>query len=224
MKKSIILLAILGVAMFFGFKTAAHAADLYANYQALSSDKVLGKDYSINKRETRSTTAVIAIHGGSIEPGSTELADYVAAKKHDFYSFKGIMSSGNSVLHITSTNFDEPAALKLVGLSAKTLSIHGFTGTEKVTYVGGLDQALVAKIKSQLQAAGFIVAEAPEGLTGMDASNIANRNKISAGAQIEVSSALRSTFFASLSTSGRATKTTEFYRYADALKAALEAK
>lgn len=221
MKKIGLLIAIVGLLIFFGNKPEVQAADLYSNYQQLSTAKIIGTDYKIVNRKTASSTAVIAIHGGSIEPGTSELADNIAGTKHDFYSFYGIMSSNNTSLHITSTNFDEPIALDLVKNSNNTLSIHGFSSTTKLTYIGGLDKTLVAKVKTKLKAAGFLVADAPINLAGLETTNISNRNLRKAGVQIEVSSALRASFFSSLSTAGRETKTTQFYKYTNAIKAAL---
>ncbi len=216
-----LLVVTMSLVLFFTSKTSVSAADLYANYSALSSAKVEGIDYKIVNRNTTSTIAVIAIHGGSIEPGTTELADNIASTKYDFYTFQGIMKSGNSSLHITSTHFDEPIAISMVKNSKKTLSIHGFSSTSKLTYVGGLDKVLVNKVKTKLKAAGYRVADAPTSLAALSLYNIANKNLSRAGVQIEVSSALRASFFSSLSTSGRQTKTTQFYKYTNAIKAAL---
>ncbi|MDD2371043.1 MAG: poly-gamma-glutamate hydrolase family protein [Firmicutes bacterium] len=202
-------------------KTTVKAADLYANYNSLSSAKIIGLDYKIVNRKTNSSIAVIAIHGGSIEGGTTELADNIAGTKYNYYSLLGTMKSGNSSLHITSTHFDEPIALNIVKNSKKTLSIHGFSSTTKLTYVGGLDKVLVNKVKTRLKAAGFKVADAPIALAAINTNNITNKNLSKAGVQIELSTALRSSFFSSLTTTGRKTKTTTFYKYTNAIKAAL---
>lgn len=218
---AVCLVAFTGLMLIFAFKTPVHAADLYANYSSLSNAKVIGIDYKIINRKTTSGTAVIAIHGGSIEPGTTEVADIVAGNTYNYYSFSGIMSSNNSSLHITATNFDEPVAISLVQKSTKTLSVHGFSSTAKLTYVGGLDKILVAKVKASLTAAGFKVADAPLAISATNTSNICNKNIYHKGVQIEMSTALRASFFSSLSTSGRQTKTTTFYKYTNALKTAL---
>jgi len=68
MKKIGLLIGIISLLIFFGNKPEVHAADLYANYQELSAAKIIGTDYKIANRKTASSTAVIAIHGGSIEP------------------------------------------------------------------------------------------------------------------------------------------------------------
>ncbi|KAF0092478.1 MAG: hypothetical protein FD141_662 [Fusobacteria bacterium] len=197
--------------------TTVKAADLYSNFQELSAAKVEGTDYKISSRENSSNLAIIAIHGGGIEPGTTELADNIAGLSYSYYSFQGIMSSNNSSLHITSTIFDEPIAISLVQSKSRTLSIHGFSGSSKLTYVGGLDKTMVANITISLQNAGFAVATAPSNLGGTSTSNIVNKNSRNAGVQIELSTAQRASFFSSLTSSGRNTKTAEFYKYTKAI-------
>ena len=77
-------------------------ADLYANYAALAAARQIGVDYRILVRTPPgSRLAHIAIHGGGIELGTTEIADYLAGSASRFYSFDGMLSSGNADLHIT---------------------------------------------------------------------------------------------------------------------------
>lgn len=201
--------------------TVAAASDTYANYAELSAARVQGTDYQISSRNTSSTTAIIAIHGGLIEPGTKELADTIAGTQFDFYSFSGIMSKNNTALHITSTNFDEPVARSLVESDQKTLSIHGFSSSDKLTYVSGLDSTMVNKVKASLIAAGFQVADPPANLAGTSVTNICNDNLNHAGVQIELSNGLRSSFFAGLTTKGLQIKTSEFTKYTNAIKAAI---
>jgi Phage-related replication protein len=166
------------------------SADTYSSYASLKSHKTINVDYKIVSRDTASSTAVIAIHGGTIEFETTQIADTVASKGgYDFYSFEGLKSG--STLHITATKFDEPIARSLVKKSNKTLSIHGCTGSSQVTYIGGLDKTLAAKVKSALQAAGFKTATAPSSLGGTASANICNSNSIHQGVQLELSSGMR---------------------------------
>ena len=197
------------------------AADIYANYGELSAVKVQGTDYKIASRNTASDLAIVAIHGGMIEPGTSELADAIAGSAYKFYGFYGTMKSDNFSLHITSTNFDEPIARSLVQSSKKTLSIHGFSSSEKLTYVSGLDTAMVNKIKASLTAAGYQVADPPGYLAGTSQANIANDNVSQAGVQIELSTGLRATFFSALTSKGLQSKTPEFTKYVNAIKAGL---
>lgn len=225
MKKSGFIAACIGILFLSVYTLPTNVVlagdDAYANYSQLAAANVQGIDYKIDTRNTTSNTAVIAIHGGSIEPGTSELANDIAGTRYDFYSFDGTMKRNNFSLHITSTNFDEPAARSLVQKSTKTLSIHGFSDSAKLTYIGGSDKIMIEKVKASLTAAGFTVADAPSYLGGTDADNICNDNLNKAGVQIELSSALRTSFFSNLTTTGRQTKTTEFSKYSNAIKAGL---
>lgn len=194
MKKIIVVISMTFLISLLSMTTLAGSAmaDTYSNYNALKAHKTINVDYKIVSRDTASSTAVIAIHGGTIEHETTEIASAVATRSgHDFYSFEGLKSS--SSLHITSTNFNEPTARNLVAKSTKTLSIHGCAGTSQaLTYLGGLDTTLGQKVKASLQAAGFKVSTAPSSLGGQARANICNSNSIHKGVQLELSSSMRS--------------------------------
>lgn len=197
--------------------TGTAQADVYDSYRQLQARQDKNSDYRIISFNGPSSTAVIAIHGGSIESGTSQMAKEVAKLTGaDYYSFEGLKKSNNFVLHITSSNFDEPIGKALVAKSTRTLSIHGCAGSGKFTYVGGRDKKLAAKVKARLQAAGFRVSQAPGRLNGDHPSNIANENAVGKGVQLELSSSLRRTFFKD----GQTTST--FDRYAEALAAALK--
>jgi phage replication-related protein YjqB (UPF0714/DUF867 family) len=172
--------------------TVPALADTYSSYNSLKAHETINTDYKIVSRDTASSTAVIAIHGGTIERQTDKIASAVATQgKYDYYGFVGLRSGGWS-LHITSTNFDEPIGRRLVAKSNKTLAIHGCGGTsQSITYVGGLDTTLGKKVKSSLQAAGFNVASAPSSLAGRARTNICNSNSINKGVQLELSSPMR---------------------------------
>src|SRR5690242_4350442 len=116
-------------------------ADLYANWAQLAAANSLGIDYRLPIRLNRSNVAHIAIHGGAIEAGTSEAASGVAAWcGHNYYSLEAIKASNNSDLHITSTNYDEPQGLALVGSMNYCFSFHGMsdqTAGVAETYVGG---------------------------------------------------------------------------------------
>lgn len=227
MKKYAVLFAAIGLLLlgFFAVKkyfvVQAESDDSYANYSELADDRVEGVDYEIISRDTDSDTAVIAIHGGAIEPGTSELAETVAGDEYDFYTFYGMMPSDNLSLRITSTNFDEPIGRNLVEESDRTLSIHGFTGSTELTYVGGRDKHMVDRLKKSLAAAGFEVADAPMRLAATDVLNICNDNALKAGAQIEISAAQRLQFFSGLDEEGRDKTTNTFTDYTQAVEDAL---
>jgi phage replication-related protein YjqB (UPF0714/DUF867 family) len=46
-----------------------------------------GRDYEVHQRKGASGIAVIAPHGGGIEPGTMDIADSVAGEEHTFCCF-----------------------------------------------------------------------------------------------------------------------------------------
>jgi phage replication-related protein YjqB (UPF0714/DUF867 family) len=83
---------------------------------------------------------VLAPHAGGIEPGTSELAEAIAARTCSLYMFEGLKRTNNCDLHITSTHFDEPDCLIALGRSDTVLAIHGEDSDTSVTYIGGRDR------------------------------------------------------------------------------------
>lgn len=204
-------------------------ADTYVNYADLAANEVEGVDYTRTAVSPAGATwSAIAIHGGGIEGGSGEMAREVAQANTTglmkYYEFAGIKSSGNSVLHITSTNFDEPMAVALQASAERTLSFHGFEGTDfrEETALGGLDTVLIDKCRRALTAAGFSVVDAPLEIGGTNPSNIANENLSGMAVQLEMSNAQRRAFFPGYTISKAVResgqRTEAFYRYAAAIR------
>jgi phage replication-related protein YjqB (UPF0714/DUF867 family) len=116
------------------------------------------------------------------------IAEAIAGENYSYYSFDGLKSEGNSVLHIESHLFDEPRALQAIEKAALVITIHGqLNHMEGFVMVGGLHISLRAEIKLQLETAGFQTRTPPEGLQGIDPENICNRGKLKGGVQLEVS-------------------------------------
>lgn len=155
---------------------------------------------------------VLAVHGGGIERGTSEIALAVAGYHpatfsratdclglHDFWMFEGLLSIGNARLHVTSTNFNDPIALKLVQISKRCLSLHGLGDTPggPDIEVGGLDTGLGSIVLEELTEAGISVALAnQQGTNGNDLRNICNKTIISAGVQLEMTETYRESLFA----------------------------
>jgi phage replication-related protein YjqB (UPF0714/DUF867 family) len=199
-------------------------ADKYANWAALAAVEKVGIDYRIITNESPSTVSHIAIHAGGIESGSGELAKAVTQKtKQALYCMEAMKSSGNQDLHITATNFDEPRCVAIQSKAFKTISYHGFTGTDARTYVGGLDTALAKKVGDALAAKGFVVDfNPPEGIPGLEPKNIANRNRSGAGVQLELTNAQRAAFYPDGNTGAPnrqnpEARTQAFWDYVDAI-------
>jgi phage replication-related protein YjqB (UPF0714/DUF867 family) len=83
--------------------------DTYRNFIELSKKEVDGVDFRVViLGQPTASTVVVAPHGGGIEPGTSQVAQAIADDNFNLALFEGIKASGNSILHITSTNFDEP--------------------------------------------------------------------------------------------------------------------
>jgi phage replication-related protein YjqB (UPF0714/DUF867 family) len=199
--------------------------DTYSDFEALSRSELSGVDYGISVRRALRAFAVVASHGGGIEPGTTEVADAVASDRYSFYSFDGLKPFGNARLHLTSTRFEEPMCLSLVSQSNRVLAIHGAAGevADAVTFLGGLDEQLGGEVGAALQSQGFIVRVHPDPrLQGLEACNVCNRGDARKGVQLELSRKLRELFFASLSREDRKHPTAEFFKFVDTIRAVLD--
>ncbi len=179
----------------FAQPTTAASVDIYHNFKELRSNTVENVDYKIETNVTDSDVIIIAIHGGKIERGTTELAYALSSHNgYNYYSYIGLRRKGNSALHITSEKFDEPTASEMVSKSKTTLSIHGCSGSEEFTYIGGLDTELGNKIKESLTKYGFTVLDTPKNMAGISPNNIVNKNMSGLGVQLEISKGLRTQF------------------------------
>lgn len=122
---------------------------------------------------------IIAIHGGSIEKGTSEIARALAGS--DFPLF--INEQGP---HIPSTDFHHPNFDQLSKQCEKFISIHGEkTKDESFVIVGGLDSDLSQKIEGSLLSAGFEQKHYPDRLRGIQKDNVCNRGLSGKGVQIE---------------------------------------
>jgi phage replication-related protein YjqB (UPF0714/DUF867 family) len=169
----------------------------FRDFAALDHATTEGVDYRRELRRTGAGVAHIAVHGGGIEPGTAEAADAVARLNgQDYYAFVGLRNSANGALHITSIHFDEPRCVALQRSARATVAYHGCAGDRPMVHLGGGDQNLKRRIGDALADAGFAVDRATaEDLDGSDRRNICNRNASGAGVQLELSAALRASFF-----------------------------
>ena len=118
-----------------------HSNDRYNNFQELKTNTKENKDWRvITKNRNHHDILVTAIHGGGIEPGTTELARRISnIGEYDFYTFEGLRSKTmiNFTLHLPITmNQSYVICLK----QRKTISIHGFSGDDPIVFVGGKDK------------------------------------------------------------------------------------
>lgn len=198
--------------------------DKYANFAALKASENK-QCYAIHRRDGKSGIAVIAPHGGGIEPGTLEIASSIAGTDHAYYAFDGKKNHGSKELHITSRNYDEPEGVQVVRQSQVVVAIHGCEDEDEVVYLGGRNKELKAAIKQALEEAGFEVGEHEDpNLQGIDSKNICNRCASGSGVQFELPAGLRSRMFQNLTRHGRATRTEVFNQFVTAIRAALAKK
>jgi phage replication-related protein YjqB (UPF0714/DUF867 family) len=189
-------------------------------------------------------TAVIAPHGGGIEAGTSELCLAVAGYHpatlevtppggvpYDYWMFEGIRSSGNAVLHVTSTGCDDGVALSLCGGALNALTLHGCTTSAAgqpagaaVVLVGGRNQTLKVYLLEAFAAAQVDAVDALpiRDLNGDDADNIVNRTLLGMGGHLELTTPLREAMFLDNTREGRKHTTTPvFWAFVEACRAAL---
>uniref|UniRef100_A0A832A4B3 Phage-related replication protein YjqB, UPF0714/DUF867 family n=1 Tax=Desulfacinum infernum TaxID=35837 RepID=A0A832A4B3_9BACT len=192
----------------------------YGSFSALLLHETPGRDFVVEWRTGPSGLAVMAPHGGGIEPGTSEAARSVARGPHSFYHLDGRKRKHNGTLHITSTRFDEPAARALAAASWKVMTIHGCTHDDADVFLGGLDTRLRDLCARALTDAGFTVAAHPV-FHGTQPENLCNRGRAGMGVQVELSLKLRRRLFRSLDRLGRRHPTALFHALTEALRRVL---
>jgi phage replication-related protein YjqB (UPF0714/DUF867 family) len=115
------------------------------------------------------------------------------------------MSSGNGALHVTSTHCDDTIARSLCAGSLNVLSLHGCSpeqaglesGAEAVL-IGGLNPTFRQYLLEEFTAVGIraVTASGEEEIAGISPDNICNRTLLGMGAQLEMTTALRTAMFA----------------------------
>jgi phage replication-related protein YjqB (UPF0714/DUF867 family) len=169
-------------------------ADRYDCFAALAASETPNVHYRIGLADRGTPVVILAPHGGSIEPGSSEIALAIARSDYSFYAFEGLRPDGtHGDLHIASSLFDEPQALKLVAAAETAIAIHGRRdrSDRHTVWMGGADIALRNAIAASLQAFGFPAAVDGHSLPGRMPTNICNRGSRRAGVQLELPGTLR---------------------------------
>ncbi len=197
--------------------------DRYLAFAELARHERAGTDYRIRLRSSSPVFLILAPHGGGIEPGTSELAEAVAGEQLSFYAFEGLKRSGNAVLHLTSTRFDEPLCRALLARCDSVVTLHGERGAESkaAVRVGGLDEALAERMQDSLARHEFHVSRAVGWHMGRQPENLCNQGRAGCGVQLELSRALRESAFESFSAAGRTRRTTRFHDLVQAIVGAL---
>ena len=194
--------------------------DRYKSFEDLCKHAREGHDFRICAVTRPGHIAIVAPHGGGIEPGTSEIAKAIAGTTFSFYAFEGIRRNKNVDLHITSTRFREERCGALLAAARIVVTIHGEDSGDETVFIGGLAKEGVGFLRESLKGAGFSVEKHtnPE-LQGESPGNLCNRGSRRKGVQLEVSKGLRKTFFGSLTRQGRRTRTERFDVFVKAVRA-----
>ncbi|EHL09217.1 hypothetical protein HMPREF0322_00099 [Desulfitobacterium hafniense DP7] len=193
---------VLAVALVFTFGIGASAYALTPGYHSFAelSAAEAAADYTIKTNDIGSDTTVLALHGGGIERGTSELVEALNGYgKYNTYSFEGLKAADNGSLFLRAVEFDEPTAVSMVQDSDYTVSVVGAAGDDEITYIGGQNKLLAELIKLHLTTKGYQVQtlSVPDRIAGILDSNIVNQNQLFkdsyrlGGVQIAVSKGLR---------------------------------
>lgn len=172
----------------------AAAPDRYANVSELRADRVEGRDFRVEALDRGSAVTVLAIHGGDIETGTSELARSLAGDEWNLYLFEGLRGEeGSAALHVTAAHFDDPSALRLAVSAELAVAFHGKKHGAEEICLGGANAPLRQAAGRALARAGFDVQEPCLRLPGTSPENIVNRSS-RGGLQLEISRELRDRF------------------------------
>lgn len=162
----------------------------YKCYPTLSEDLVEGIDYRRSFRQLNSPLALVAIHGGNIEPGTSEIVKVLAADNFSYYSFESLRPESDQSLHITSSKFNDPKCLEICCNSYYVISIHGCLGEYPGIFIGGRDTIGRKQLVHQFKNSGLLAMK-DRIFPGLHKSNPCNLGKFGIGLQLEVTRKIR---------------------------------
>ena len=195
----------------------------YQNFRELMRGEVEGRDFSRIVVARPSPVAIVALHGGGIEPGTSEIARAIAGSQYSLYCFESLKTSGNELLHIPSHDFDDPLCLKLIKTAQVVISVHGCSGEDHKAgvFIGGRHGLLREQLSHGLQQAGFSVAPGPGLYPGQHQDNVCNLGQAGKGIQLEISKGLRDQMFAGMRRQERKITRPAFDRFVQTVRAVL---
>jgi len=169
-----------------------YPSDSLADFADLSAQFAEGRDFVVEIQRRPSTTAVVAIHGDPIERGVSRIARQIAGDEHNLYLLEGRLPELNyEYLHLASSRFDDPRCLELIANCQRVVTIHGCNGLEESVLLGGLDEALKARVAEALATAEVPCQTEGHRFPGRQASNICNRGATGMGVQVELTDPVR---------------------------------
>lgn len=164
----------------------------YSSFQEMAANQREGRDYRIESWVNDPSVLILAIHGGKIEQHTDVIAKAIAKDDFSYYGFLGTKTSNNSILHITSHQYQEDRLLEMLSTAEQVISLHGKRGEEESFVMpGGLDIDLKERITDSLEREGFIIKSTTAGVGAVHPGNVCNRGLRGGGVQLEISKKLR---------------------------------
>lgn len=164
----------------------------YSSFAALLRHHVEGRDFTrVIEVRNGARVAVVAPHGGKIEPRTDSIAKALAGEEFSLYCFSALLPRSKANLHITSHRFDDPDCLKVVEQCKSVVAVHGWARAGEGILIGGLDTKLGAGLAAIARSLKIETHTDAQGLLGTDPKNICNRSKSGRGVQLEMTMALR---------------------------------
>jgi phage replication-related protein YjqB (UPF0714/DUF867 family) len=164
----------------------------YSSFAELAKSHTEGPDFRrVVKPVAGARVAIIAPHGGRIEPHTDAIATTLAGTEFSLYCFNSRLSKQDANLHVTSHRFDDPVCLALIEQHNRVVAVHGWRKEGEAVLIGGLDLELVAELAIKSRALGVETHTDVNGLAGSHSLNICNRGKSRRGVQLELTMALR---------------------------------
>lgn len=168
--------------------------DKYSSFEELAAFEEEGVHYQIRyKTRKGSAFAIVAPHGGTIEPGTSEIARELADDSFTWYLFESKRPYDDDYisLHITSHLFDEPQCIELIKTHQWVVTIHGCHDDEELVFLGGLEKRLISSVGRALDSFGIPNSETCKRFPGTHRNNLCNKGKSRKGLQVEISVPLR---------------------------------
>ena len=151
------------------------------------------QDYALRIIDLGAHLTITAVHGGGIDPLTSELAQAIAGGEYNLYDFRGVRATGNDELRVPVARFDEMRLRELMGRSHTAVSIQGIQGIRGsglTVHVGGGNRRLKRGLAERLEKAGFEVKGPAGPRPAHDPSRFYNR-PTAGGVQVEMTRALR---------------------------------
>jgi phage replication-related protein YjqB (UPF0714/DUF867 family) len=166
----------------------------FADFSTLVLHTLKGKDWELVVRQPGAPVTIITIHGGDIEPLTSELAAAIAGDEHNLYDLRGLRAQDNAELRVPPIHFQEMRLQMLLDRCQTALHLDGIPGDDPVVILGGGNVTLVGHLEAALRAAGFCVEPPPSPLMVQSRQRFYNQSEL-AGTQMELTLGLRRQMF-----------------------------